>query len=184
MAEHRTESEGAGAVTTVGRWPWRSASAKKRVTTYPPNRGVPKMDGADLWHEAPGTTCGRRARPRRRSVCAGTRGGAGGADLGSSSISRNMQRRVRPRKEVTRRLRKGTHAETRGAAAVWRHRRRRQQRSGGNLPARASGAWCGERRVLPAEKDAAGRTEPHQGSGVCSPAWRRRPAREVGKLDG
>lgn len=29
----------------------------------------------------------------------------------------------------------------------------------------------------------AGRTEPHQGSGVQSPAWRGRPVREVGKMD-
>lgn len=31
------------AVKTVGRWPWRLASAKKCVKAYPSNRGVPKM---------------------------------------------------------------------------------------------------------------------------------------------
>jgi hypothetical protein len=31
---------------TAGRWPWKSASAKKCVTTYLPNRSALKMDGA------------------------------------------------------------------------------------------------------------------------------------------
>lgn len=41
------------------------ASAKKRVATYPPNCGVQKMDGADLWREAPDAERGRRARACR-----------------------------------------------------------------------------------------------------------------------
>lgn len=34
-------------VRTAGRWPWRSASAKKCVTTYLPNTRALKMDGAE-----------------------------------------------------------------------------------------------------------------------------------------
>lgn len=139
---------------TAGRWPWRSASAKKRVATYPPNRGAPKMDGADPRREAPDALRGRRARACRRSVCASVRGGARGADPGSSSISKSVQRRVRPRKEVTRRLQKGAARRFAGRRAGRRLGRRRQRRDGGNFPARASGAWCCERRVLHAEKDA------------------------------
>jgi len=154
VAEGRTESEGAGAMGTVGRWPWRSASAKKRVKTYPPNRGAPKMDGADLPHEAPDAMRGRRARACRGRLCASAAGGMAGADLGSSSIFRNMQRRVRPRKEVMRRLIKGNRAEIRGTARCVATRRRRQRRDGGNFPARMSGAWRGERHVLHGEKDA------------------------------
>lgn len=104
MANGRTESKGAGEIRTVGRWPWRSASAKKRVTTYLSNHGVPKMDGAHLPHEALDAKRGRRARVFRGRRCAGAAGGVRGADLGSSSIFRNMQRRVRPQKEVMRRL--------------------------------------------------------------------------------
>lgn len=154
MAGGRTESEGAGAMGTVGRWPWRSASAKKRVATYLPNRGAPKMDGADLRREAPDAARGRRARACRGRARASAPGGAAGADLGSSSIFRSVQRRVRPRKEVMRRLQEGAARRLAGRRAGWRHGRRRQRRDGGNFPARASGAWCCERRVLPAEKDA------------------------------
>ena len=33
-------------IKTAGRWPRKSASAKKCVTTYLPNGSAPKMDGA------------------------------------------------------------------------------------------------------------------------------------------
>jgi len=33
-------------IQTAGRWPRKSASAKKCVTTYLPNESAPKMDGA------------------------------------------------------------------------------------------------------------------------------------------
>jgi len=79
-------------------------SAKKRVTTYLPNRGEPKMDGADLGRDAPDALCGRRARVCLGRLCASAAGGVHGADLGSSSIFMSMQRRVRPWKEVMRRL--------------------------------------------------------------------------------
>lgn len=141
---------------TVGRWPWRSASAKKRVTTYPPNRGAPKMDGADLPREAPDAVRGRRARACRGRLCASAAGGAAGADLGSSSIFRNMQRRVRPWKEVMRRLIKGSRAETRGTARWVATRTATAAGStGGNFPV----SRCRERdaanyMVLHGEKDA------------------------------
>ena len=32
---------------TAGRWPWKSESAKKCVTTYLPNELALKMDGAE-----------------------------------------------------------------------------------------------------------------------------------------
>lgn len=56
-------------VKTVGRWPWRLASAKKRVTTYLSNLGLAKIEGGDLqcetctlvdWH----TCCGEASRGR------------------------------------------------------------------------------------------------------------------------
>jgi len=34
-----------GLIETVGRWPWRLASAKKRVATYLPNLALEKMEG-------------------------------------------------------------------------------------------------------------------------------------------
>lgn len=88
----------------MGRWPWKLASAKKRVAPYLPNRGARKMEGADLWREAPDAKRGRLARTRRRRVLATVPGGACGADLGSSSMFRTIARRVRPRKEVMRSL--------------------------------------------------------------------------------
>jgi len=90
VARGRTESEGVGAVGTAGRWPWRSASAKKRVITYLPNRGTPKMDGANLRHEAPDAVRGRRARGCLGRPGVGAAGGVHGADLGSSSTFVNM----------------------------------------------------------------------------------------------
>lgn len=169
---------------TVGRWPWRSASAKKRVATYLPNRGAPKMDGADLPCEAPDAMRGRRARACRGRLCAGAAGGAGGADLGSSSIFWSMQRRVRPWKEVMRRLGKGSGVETRGTAR-WVATR---TATAAEARRQLSGAGCRERGAASdmgctVKRTRAGRTEPHQGSGVWSPAWRRRPVREVGKMD-
>lgn len=117
MAGRRTGSERVVAILTAGRWPWRLAAAKKRVTTYLPNCGARKMDGADLWHEAPDARRGRRAWACRGRQCVGVAGGARRADLGSSSNYESMQRRVRPWKEVMRRLRKGGHAEAHGAAS-------------------------------------------------------------------
>lgn len=38
--------EGRWSISTAGLWSWKSKSAKKCVTTYPPNRSAPKMDGA------------------------------------------------------------------------------------------------------------------------------------------
>lgn len=81
---------------TVGRWPWRSESAKKRVATYPLNLRRPKMDGAELWREAPDAQRGRPAGARRRRACVSVSGGARRADLGSSSTSRSAVRRVHP----------------------------------------------------------------------------------------
>lgn len=57
-------------------------AAKKRVATYLSNLGQTKMDGGDVRREAWG---GRLARVRRRRARATVRGGARGADLGSSS---------------------------------------------------------------------------------------------------
>ena len=170
-------------MATVGRWPWRSASAKKRVITYLPNRGAPKMDGADLRREAPGALRGRRARACRRRACAGAAGGARGADLGSSSTSTSMQRRVRPRKEVMRRLRKGDCAAIRSTARWVATRARRQRRTGGNFPAGPRERDAASEVCCTVKRTRAGRTEPHQGSGVHSPACRARPVREVGKID-
>jgi hypothetical protein len=34
-----------GLIVTVGRWPWRLASAKNRVATYLPNLVLEKMEG-------------------------------------------------------------------------------------------------------------------------------------------
>ena len=38
-------------IQIAGRWPRKSASAKKCVTTYLPNESAPKMDGAQAYHE-------------------------------------------------------------------------------------------------------------------------------------
>jgi len=35
---------------TAGRWPWKSESAKKCVTTYLPNELVLKMDDAKIFN--------------------------------------------------------------------------------------------------------------------------------------
>lgn len=179
----RGERSSAGAVLTRtvaavrggGRHPLRNVLQR--------TRRAPKMDGADPRREAPDAVRGRRARACRRSVCASARGSARGADPGSSSISTSVQRRVRPRKEVTRRLQKPRGDSRRGAlggdsdgdgsgATEATFRRGRQERGA------ASDACC------TLKKTRAGRTEPHQGSGVRSPARRRTPAREVGKMDG
>jgi hypothetical protein len=54
------------------------------------------MDGANLPYEAPDIACSRQAglHPRRARVSVA--GGAFRADLGSSSIFMNIQRRVHP----------------------------------------------------------------------------------------
>lgn len=45
---HKSDSQ----IKTVGRWPWKLVSAKKRVTTYPSNLRLLKMDGAYLFNDA------------------------------------------------------------------------------------------------------------------------------------
>jgi len=40
-------------IQTAGRWPRKSASAKKCVTTYLPNESVRKMDGAQASYRDP-----------------------------------------------------------------------------------------------------------------------------------
>lgn len=46
---------------TIGRWPWKLASGKKRVTTYLWNSAGPKIDGAyaaaDAQQAVGGRTC-------------------------------------------------------------------------------------------------------------------------------
>ena len=76
---------------TVGRWSWKSKSAKKCVITYPPNELTPKMDEA----KRPDGYMGIEAIVQFQ--CVGGRGGhdeapcvnwggvASSADLGSSS---------------------------------------------------------------------------------------------------
>lgn len=81
---------------TVGRWPWRLASAKKRVATYLSNGGLLKMDGAYLYYEAFDVLRSRLAQMLQGSVRASVRGAVCGADLGSSSIFRRTERRVHP----------------------------------------------------------------------------------------
>lgn len=44
---------------TIGRWPWKSASGKKRVTTYLWNSAAPKIDGAHAAADAPLEVGGR-----------------------------------------------------------------------------------------------------------------------------
>jgi len=40
-------------IQTAGRWPRKSATAKKCVTTYLPNESAPKMDGAQAHYRDP-----------------------------------------------------------------------------------------------------------------------------------
>jgi hypothetical protein len=54
-------------VRTAGRWPWKSASAKKCVTTYLPNTQALKMDGAESGAEA-GLSLGEREEVGGRAV--------------------------------------------------------------------------------------------------------------------
>jgi len=42
----RRSHKGRRFIQTAGRWPRKSATAKKCVTTYLPNESAPKMDGA------------------------------------------------------------------------------------------------------------------------------------------
>lgn len=53
--------ESDGLIATVGRWPWKLASAKKRVTTYLPNRTLEKMEGEYFLSEPHGTLLSKRA---------------------------------------------------------------------------------------------------------------------------
>lgn len=57
-----------GQVKTIGRWPWKLESAKKRVITYLSNLGWTKIEGGDVlcetcilvdWHGDCGEACGR-----------------------------------------------------------------------------------------------------------------------------
>jgi len=43
--------ESDGLILTVGRWPWKLASAKKRVITYLPNQMLEKMEGKEVMDE-------------------------------------------------------------------------------------------------------------------------------------
>jgi len=52
--------ESGDVVLTVGRWPWRLASGKKRVTTYLPNCVLEKMDGEELWPDAAAVVLSKR----------------------------------------------------------------------------------------------------------------------------
>jgi len=83
----RTQERGRR-VRTAGRWPWRSASAKKCVTTYLPNTRALKMDGAESGAKAGLSSRrgeGRGARCSRRRAREAGRGGSSGADLGGSN---------------------------------------------------------------------------------------------------
>ncbi|WZY99952.1 hypothetical protein YC2023_072281 [Brassica napus] len=53
---------GCWSIKTVGRWSWKSKSAKECVTTHLPNQLAPKMDGAEARDLYPAV--GARARPR------------------------------------------------------------------------------------------------------------------------
>lgn len=46
---------------TVGLWPWRLASAKKRVATYLPNWALEKMEGIELLSDAAVVLLSKRA---------------------------------------------------------------------------------------------------------------------------
>jgi len=72
-------------IKTVGRWPWRLESAKKRVITYLSNSGLVKMDGGDLQYEALDAMRSRLVWLFLRSMWAIVYGGVFRADLGSSS---------------------------------------------------------------------------------------------------
>jgi len=49
MKEYLTEPmKGRRFIKTAGRWPRKSVTAKKCVTTYLPNGLAPKMDGAQV----------------------------------------------------------------------------------------------------------------------------------------
>lgn len=66
---------------TIGRWPWKSASGKKRVTTYLWNLAATKIDGAYAYTDA----FGRRACYYCRRYIVKYSGGYSSADLGGSS---------------------------------------------------------------------------------------------------
>jgi len=54
-------------IQTAGRWPRKSAAAKKCVTTYLPNESAPKMDGAQVYYRD--FTVIINMRPRRVRRC-------------------------------------------------------------------------------------------------------------------
>jgi len=81
-------------IQTAGRWPWKSESAKKCVTTYLPNELALKMDGAQACYPnlPVASKVARLQRVGGRGGDLGTealavrlRGTAPGADLGGSS---------------------------------------------------------------------------------------------------
>jgi len=47
---HLADTKRRWSIKTAGRWPWKSESAKNRVTTYLPNGPALKMDGAKVKH--------------------------------------------------------------------------------------------------------------------------------------
>ena len=75
----RRSHKGRRFIQTAGRWPRKSAAAKKCVSTYLPNESAPKMDGAQAYHLYP--TFGANARPRRVGGRAG-RDAASGREPG------------------------------------------------------------------------------------------------------
>lgn len=77
--------ESDGLIATVGRWPWKLASAKKRVTTYLPNQAFEKMEGRIFAYEGHLAMSSKRAAPFCRRICVSGCGGAACADLGSSN---------------------------------------------------------------------------------------------------
>lgn len=78
--------EPVGGVETDGRWPWRLASAKKRVATYRPNPAAGKMEGGAV-ADAALAESSKRAGLFCRRLCVSAGGGAIWADLGSSSLN-------------------------------------------------------------------------------------------------
>lgn len=66
---------------TIGRWPWKSASGKKRVITYLWNLAATKIDGANTYTDA----FGREACYYYRRYIVKYSGDYNSADLGGSS---------------------------------------------------------------------------------------------------
>ena len=63
-------------IRTAGRWPWKSETAKDRVTTHLPNGLALKMDGAkgkNLYITSLNKFCVRLSRRARRLLCSSWR---------------------------------------------------------------------------------------------------------------